>query len=1423
MALLLVLMPGSQVWAASVEDLTYIIENDQVTITGCNTNATGELVIPDTIEGYPVTSIREEAFLNGVWGDYRFSSVVIPDSVTTIGFAAFSGCDKLTSVTLPQGLTTIDDATFQDCSSLTGITIPEAVTHIGWAAFSGCSQLSTVSFTGSAPTFETTIEINGVEEVDDVIFHSVTATVYYPANDPSWTEEVRQNYGGTLTWVSVCSHVPGDWVVKYEPTTTSTGRQVRYCTLCDEQVESETIPALTYTTNHYGPLTYTLYSNATVKITACNPLVAGKLVIPDTIEGGTVVTIGNKAFLDCDALTAVVLPSGLKRIEEYAFKECDKLTHITIPASVETILFEAFYYCRNLDTVEFLGNAPVFDLGIPDISDIPVDPDPWDELDDFVYSYEIFYGTNATGYYTAGDASWSDPDTLNCSMPSWKASCGSHTPGGWMTITEGTNTTQALEGQRCTGCGALLDARWVTADHKIITGTAGDSITWQLDQITGLLTISGEGDLTVSPWHSYASTIQRVHIEEGITGIGSSPFSNHSNLKYISIPDTVTAIDDRAFIGCNNLVYNIQEQNFDVNATAWYLGNAENPWHALVALRADDFDGDQRPAGMDYIFEFHIDENCKMIASCVDYISPRAEYYVYYERIRMEVYLPEGLTTIGDYAFQTVGSDDYNGYFFSFLSYIRLPDSLTTIGDYAFIHCMHLYSLSIPEAATNIGEGAFHHCSIRNITLPEGMTQIGDYGFYDSYYLTSITIPSGVTKVGAHAFESCAALETVTFTADAPQFSEDSFKDVTATVYYPANAAGWTEEVRQNYGGTLTWKPVCDTHTPGDWVIAEIEDETLLKDQLCAVCGEVMGSESVPRFVSGKCGIELLWKLDLGTGLMTVTGSGEMHYDNAAPWEAYREQITGLVVEEGALSIQAYAFMECPELVCVTLPQSMTSIGSYAFFECGALTEVTLPDELEQIGKLAFAYSGLTQITLPRGMAVMPNQLFASCTALTTVILPDDLTELPEGTFLGCSSLTTVTLPQRITAIGERAFHKCHALQELTIPASVTSVGSSAFYECEPETMTFLGDAPDFADDAFLNALTTVYYPGHNSTWDGKTNNYGGGLKWRPWYSVQPELTPKYPTVSFEEEVVMNVYFDAQNLEDVVQMGLITFPNEVAEWSVENARHVLPGYTYSEMEQLYCAETQGIPGAQMNQIMYFALYAQLSDGSYVYSNLLHYCPTTYAYNQLENETMRTLVVAMLNYGAAAQTYFGTNTDNLMNSSLTPEQLALVENYRSDMITPVTKVDATQQGSFAKTDGFGTGYPSVSFEGIFSINYYVMPEAAPVDGVTMYVWDQATVDSGAELTADNAVDAIAMMDPGSGTWQATVGDIAASRLDEGVYVAFRYSDGTTDYCSGVLPYSIGSYCATQATANTALSPFAQATAVYGYYAKQLFGA
>ncbi len=157
---------------AAVQALDYEYTSDTftITITGY-TGAGGAVVIPDTIDGLPVTRLDNGAFS----GRTTVTSVTIPDSVTSIGNAVFQLCTNMTSVVIGNGLTSIGLRMFRQCSSLTSVTIGNSVTSIGIQAFNQCTSLATITIPSS------------VTSIGDSAFYSCTGLtgVYFKGNAPT--------------------------------------------------------------------------------------------------------------------------------------------------------------------------------------------------------------------------------------------------------------------------------------------------------------------------------------------------------------------------------------------------------------------------------------------------------------------------------------------------------------------------------------------------------------------------------------------------------------------------------------------------------------------------------------------------------------------------------------------------------------------------------------------------------------------------------------------------------------------------------------------------------------------------------------------------------------------------------------------------------------------------------------------------------------------------------------------------------------------------------------------------------------------------------------------------------------------------------------------------------------------------------------
>jgi hypothetical protein len=173
---------------------TYTDNGTEITITDYPTAEVGEVEIPSSINGKPVTSIGGSAFSSCS----SLTSVTIPSGVTSIGDYVFSSCSSLTNVTIPSGVTSIGNyvffycsgltsaaigssvqaigtSAFEGCSSLTSITIPVSVNWISDFAFRNCNSLSRILFAGDAPFGGT-----------GVFSYSYQATVFYLPGTSDW-------------------------------------------------------------------------------------------------------------------------------------------------------------------------------------------------------------------------------------------------------------------------------------------------------------------------------------------------------------------------------------------------------------------------------------------------------------------------------------------------------------------------------------------------------------------------------------------------------------------------------------------------------------------------------------------------------------------------------------------------------------------------------------------------------------------------------------------------------------------------------------------------------------------------------------------------------------------------------------------------------------------------------------------------------------------------------------------------------------------------------------------------------------------------------------------------------------------------------------------------------------------------------------
>ena len=462
----------------------------------------------------------------------------------------------------------------------------------------------------------------------------------------------------------------------------------------------------------------------------------------------------------------------------------------------------------------------------------------------------------------------------------------------------------------------------------------------------------------------------------------------------------------------------------------------------------------------------------------------------------LSVSLPDGLTSIGSYAFQGCSA----------LASITIPNFVTSIGWGAFQDCSVLTSIFIPNSVTSIRESAFQSCSsLTSIILPNSVTSIRGAAFENCSALKSITIPNSVTSIGGRVFSSCSqvivecttppTIESSTFRSDASIFvpcsAFDSYLQTTMWQFLDLKGLNYTVNLSATEGGTATITATdCDANTAT--IEATSSDNCLHFVQWSdgitdnpRTLNLTQDTTLVATFAAcdmgGKCGDNLTWSYDTDTKALTIEGSGAMtdyEYDNQ-PWAQVKGDILSVSLPEGLTIIGDGAFWECSSLTSIILSNSVTSIGDRAFSGCSSLTSIILPNSVTSIEHGAFAdCSSLTSIILPNSVTSIGSDAFWGCSSLTSITIPNSVTSMGGSSlFCDCSSLTSVTLGNSVTSIGDCTFRHCSALTSITIPNSVTSIGWAAFEGCSSLTSVIIGNSvTSIGDDAFwyCTALTSV-------------------------------------------------------------------------------------------------------------------------------------------------------------------------------------------------------------------------------------------------------------------------------------------------------------------------------------------------------------
>ncbi|MBR5683130.1 MAG: leucine-rich repeat protein [Ruminococcus sp.] len=297
-----------------------------------------------------------------------------------------------------------------------------------------------------------------------------------------------------------------------------------------------------------------------------------------------------------------------------------------------------------------------------------------------------------------------------------------------------------------------------------------------------------------------------------------------------------------------------------------------------------------------------------------------------------------------------------------------IPDTVERIEENAFLNCKKLKSI-------NVGENNEYFTGRDGVLFDKYMESL--LKFPIGSVNVSYTVPDGVMEIAPHAFDDADSLEKLEISARAEIIGDYAFYgcDKLNNVVIPDNVLDIGESAFRNCTGLSDITFSTETIFVGEWAVS-----------------------GTPWYEAQPDGV-------VYTGAVLYKLKGRLPENSE------------IVVREGTVSINRCAFDSGldgptagdPDLISVTLPDSVRYIGEKAFFDCESLKKINLPDSIEKIGEMAFA----------------------SCLALEEVHIPASLDVIEAGTFLSCSSLKKLTVPKNISVIRDGALGDCRSLESV--------------------------------------------------------------------------------------------------------------------------------------------------------------------------------------------------------------------------------------------------------------------------------------------------------------------------------------------------------------------------------------------------------
>ncbi len=854
--------------------------------------------------------------------DNTSETIVIEEGITVIPSKAFYNCTSLTSITLPASLTTIGDYAFYGCSALTEILIPDTVTTIGSYAFANCTGLTSLTLPASLTSLGVRF-LSGTSGVTAIAFPAGLTSCGFDSSN------------GVLTGSSVAA-------VSFASGMTAIPDYILY--------NISTVTSVTIPDSVTAIGSYAFYQ--------CSKLASVEL-------SENLTAIGSYAFYKCTSLTEVAIPDGVTQIGDYTFNQCTKLATVTLPANLTDIGMRAFYGCSALtamtipDSVAIVGPYAFYNCSKMAMTALPAS---LTEIGEYAFyncaalTAEAFPEgvTTIGGYVFSGCTGLTKAEFANLE------NLGHYVFNGCTALTSVTlpDTLTALGYSVFYGCSALTELR-LPASITAITSSGNRG---PLDGSGITKVIFADGFTSIPNYilsyyassGTYASKIAEVVFEapEKITSIGNNAFCNCVALADIEIPSGITTIPAYAFQGCKSLE--------SVSLPDGLKTIGEYAFQNCSALTEITLPEGLTTLGYSAFYGCFALTELRLPASLTTMSSSGNRGPLDGSGIT-KVIFADGFTNIPAHALSNYAAGTTGTYSSRIAEVVfEAPEKITYIGSYAFYNCAALTSIVIPEAVTILYNDLFRGCSsLETVTMPDALIAIGSNVFYNCAALKNAEIPETVISIDTYAFYGCTALEEVAIPADCTVYS-----------YAFSNCSGLRELA---IGDNAVINSYAFSNCSGLNSVSIGSNVTLYENAFNNVV------------LSGTCGENMTWSLNLGTGTMTLDGSGEMtdySLENPAPWYGFASLIKAITYGSSVTDIGAYAFVNCSGLQAMILPLTIKTISENSFYNCENICYVEIPDGIQYIGENAFdGCDALEEVVFLGDAPVMEDNCFGDSSA----------------------------------------------------------------------------------------------------------------------------------------------------------------------------------------------------------------------------------------------------------------------------------------------------------------------------------------------------------------------------------------------------------------------------------------------------------